>query len=444
MSINSSYSRLARTTNFIKNPNYPVGAMICDTPSDIGRAYQGYKRGGPLEGFEKLRKEVMSLLVWIAGIPAFEKAGSFFCEKILNIPMKIDFSKSTQGNDSILDSISYIKSGLNPKGLDVSEISHYRNNKKILAKTQEQLISSLKKAKITCALSALVLNCFAMGVALPKLNQYWTKKALEKQDAKMPSLPYVSFDEFKQMINSRQQPNNISFKGGNDLVSETVYQLNNNSRFRLMITDIPMIIGRVLTSRNQYEALETVLIDGSGMYLYNFASDHVQEQIRKRTGVPNIDSKLAEDLSQFAGKIAKFESAEELKDFVLANDEFRTKLYKTGTYGKYGKINKFVKNSELEDINDAVKRYFEYAIKKSEIDKVSLLKGDKLNNEYLKELTKSLNISNAKYLAVGTIASILGLAYFAPKLTFWITRQLTGKDQFVGITDYSKPENKKA
>jgi len=418
---------------------------MSDIPSDIGRAYQGYKRGGYLEGIEKFRKEAMSLLVWVAGIPIFEKLGSLVCEKIFKIPMKIDFSRALHGNDSITDSINFLLTGNNPKNLDVSEIAHYRENKKMMKKTAEQLISSVKKAKIVCALSALVLNCFAMGIALPKINQYLTRKTLEKQQENKTTLPYISFDEFKQSIASKKASKDISFLGGNDLISETVYNLNNNSRFRLMITDIPMIIGRVLTSRNKYEALETILIDGSGMYLYNFASEQVQDLIRKRTGIPNVDSRLAEDLSRYAEKVfdvGRKYSVEELVEKILADDSFKSKIYKTGTYGKYGKINRFVKNSELEDINQSVKNYFSYMLKRANEDKIDLIQDGKLNTQYLQKLTENLNKSNAKYLAAGTLASILGLAYISPKITFWITRQLTGKDQFVGIADYSKKEEK--
>ena len=82
MSINNVYSGLARAVNHINNPNLPTGVLIEEIPADVGRSYEGYKRGGILEGAEKLRKELMSAAVWIAGIPVFQKANE------LDFPLK--------------------------------------------------------------------------------------------------------------------------------------------------------------------------------------------------------------------------------------------------------------------------------------------------------------------------------------------------------------------
>ena len=93
MLVNNNYSRLANTVRILNDPTMPWGTLAEEIPTDIGRSYAGYKRGGVLEGLEKLRKELMTAAVWMFGMPAFNKLGNIFCEKVLKIPTKdIDFS----------------------------------------------------------------------------------------------------------------------------------------------------------------------------------------------------------------------------------------------------------------------------------------------------------------------------------------------------------------
>ena len=92
MSINTNYTHLAQTLKHLKNPNVQTGTLLIEVPADVGRAYNGYKRGGVIEGAEKFRKEIMSAFVWLFGIPAFNFIGNKLCEHILKVPMDIDYS----------------------------------------------------------------------------------------------------------------------------------------------------------------------------------------------------------------------------------------------------------------------------------------------------------------------------------------------------------------
>jgi len=69
LSAPNSYSTLARVVSHINNPNYQTGTLIEEIPCSLGRSYAGYKRGGMLEGAEKLRKETMAAAFWLFGIP---------------------------------------------------------------------------------------------------------------------------------------------------------------------------------------------------------------------------------------------------------------------------------------------------------------------------------------------------------------------------------------
>ena len=68
MFINNNYSVLANSIKLLNNPTKPWGTLAEEIPTDIGRSYAGYKRGGIIEGAEKLRKELMTAAVWMFGI----------------------------------------------------------------------------------------------------------------------------------------------------------------------------------------------------------------------------------------------------------------------------------------------------------------------------------------------------------------------------------------
>ena len=123
MSISNNYTTLARVVSHIQNPNKTTGTLIEEIPSDIGRSVEGYKRGGILEGAEKLRKELMAAAVWLLGIPAFKWVGDKTSELLLKVPTAIEYCKESEGNNAIRDSVEFLTLGKNDKGLDVSELA---------------------------------------------------------------------------------------------------------------------------------------------------------------------------------------------------------------------------------------------------------------------------------------------------------------------------------
>ena len=50
------FSKLATLIHTINNDNKPWGASIIEVPTDIGRTWAGYKRGGIIEGARKIQK----------------------------------------------------------------------------------------------------------------------------------------------------------------------------------------------------------------------------------------------------------------------------------------------------------------------------------------------------------------------------------------------------
>lgn len=445
MSINNNYTTISKIVHHISNPNYPTGTLIEEIPADIGRSIEGYKRGGFIEGIEKLRKEVMAAAVWLFGIPIINKAGNLICEKLFKIPMNIDLCKDGQGNDTIRESLEYLKFGKNPKNLDVSGLKKYTTEafkKKFKSTDIDTLAKTTKTAKMVTSLGALLLNCVLMGVILPKYNQKLTEKELKKERNKNYAPKFDSMDEFIDKTKNEK----IAFTGmGNltNLLTNYACSIENNNTTRLISTDIPMIAGRAATSRNKYEALEYIIMDGLSMYFYNFSLGHTQSLLRKFSNNPDINPKIVETILNSGDEnikkaLSNLDKANNL-DELFNNKELNKKIYEIGTFGKYGKINKFVKNNDIKNIDENVINFLKFAQEKTG----GLINGDgNIQSKKLIELAKKVNNKNTIYMASGLLISIVGLSILIPKFTFWVTRKLTGKNTFAGITDYSDTEKK--
>ena len=444
MSINSNYTTISKIVHHISNPNYPTGALIEEIPADIGRSIEGYKRGGLIEGVEKLRKEVMAAGVWLFGIPLINKLGNAVCEKILKIPMDIDLCKDGQGNNTFKDSFEYLKNGVNSKNLDVSALDKYTTEafkEKFKTTDIDSLIKTTKTAKMITSLGALGINCFLMGVVLPKYNQKLTQKELDKEKKKAYAPKFDTFEEFTNKTKANKGKE-LTFKGATNIASfltNYACSIENNNTTRLISTDIPMIAGRVATSRNKYEALEYIIMDGASIYFYNFCLGHVQNFLRKFSNTPDINPKITEAIINSGDEsikkaLSNLDKANNL-DELLDNKELTKELYNIGTFGKFGKINKFIKDKDIESIDKGVINFFKFAQEK--------MGGIFKENGELKKLAKKVNNKNASFMAAGLGVSILGLSVLIPKFTFWVTKTITGKNTFAGITDYNDIEKNK-
>lgn len=463
MAINNNFTALTKLVTHIKNPNRQFGVMLEEVPCDIGRSYQGYKRGGIIEGAEKMRRELMGATVWLFGIPVFKFLGDKGFEKLFHVPMKVDFSNAEEGVDAIKNTIRYIFNDENPNNLDVSEISQkYKEKFKDFAgENIEEMAKKVSTGKKITATVAVILNCLMMGIVLPKINQKITKNKLKKQMEKNYAPKFASMDEFRQ---SNKTNNNISFTGFFKNIADDVrkhgfsytvgYNTENNNTFRLISTDIPMIAGRVATSRNKYEGFENFFMDTASIFFYNFCSGAVQKGLRKMTGIKDVSPQIPdimpnvveiisnmdkEDLTNTFNAINTKENIKNLQE-VLPENIIKT-IYQAGTFGKYGKINKFVKTSDLKEIDNSVIDFLKY-IKAGQNETMPLFKDGAANIELIKKMASRVNKTNAGFLGLGLISSVVGLAFIVPKTTFWITKKLTGRNEFTGIANYDDKKKK--
>jgi len=428
---NLSYA-VSKAVQCIENPNKPWGVLIEEIPSDLGRTYQSYKRGGILEGAERFRRETLSAAVWLFGIPIFNWIGNKFFENVLHVPMNMDYSDET-----IKDTVTFLKKGENPKNLKISELSDYAF-KKIKDGSIDDVVKSVKKCKGISIISATILNCVMMGIVIPKYNQYLTKKKLQKQKVKQTVLKAPSFDEFKNKTSNKQP----SFTGNlvksiSDFIVNYPYLAENNNRVRLISTDIPTLIGRASTSRNKYEALENTIVDGGSIYFYNFCAQHLKKLLCSKTNIPIINpmtySVFANaDENTIASAIEKVKNAnKKINVDEIFDKEFANKIYDYSTFGKYTKLNRYVTPESKEEIDKQVYKYLKTISKK-----MTKSANGSINIGQFRELTKKYNLKSAGFLGIGFAVAIYGLSTFLPKLAFKITTLLTGKNEFTGIAHF--------
>lgn len=429
------YSNLAKGLSYLRNPNSQGGTLLIEVPADIGKAYNGYKRGGIVEGAEKLRKEVLSAIVWLFGIPLFNKTGNFIFEKAFKLPMNMDYSKEV-----IERSVEFLQNNkADAKGLNASELTKYGEQyiKKIKELGVDKSVKKIKGAKQVITISAWILNCVLMGIVLPKLNQRITRNKLNKENKQQENLKNrLTMEEFQKKSQKNNQP---SFKGGfGNFIDSFAYGINTNNTVRLVSTDVPMIIGRCATARNKYEALEIGLMDSAAIFFYNFSLGLIEKGLSKVFGTPIIDSKVAEIIAQ--QDEATLNSA--IQAVKNENEVFELKnifskgavenIYKEATNGKYGKINRFVDGSELDNIDGSIKQLLQH------INKKEIYKNGEIDTNKVKEIIKKINNKNCLGYAMGIIGSVIGLGWIIPKVAYFITRKITGKSGFVGVEENGK------
>ena len=115
----------------------------------------------------------------------------------------------------------------------------------------------------------------------------------------------------------------------------------------------------------------------------------------------------------------------------LFDKEFADNIYKMSTYGKYGKINRFVTNEKIKEIDNEVYNYLKTIKNKIGYNGKKAFDIDKFMSE-----AKKYNVKNALYLTLGFAVAIFGLSTLMPKLAFRLTTLLTGKNEFTGIAQF--------
>lgn len=112
-------------------------------------------------------------------------------------------------------------------------------------------------------------------------------------------------------------------------------------------------------------------------------------------------------------------------------------MFGNSTKYKHQDPYRFVSHEELKSLKDDMHTYIEQIIKKAERT------GKKITIKTIEKADRINLAKNAFNRGVGFAVSALFLSTLIPKMQYWITAQLTGKNSFPGMTDYSDEKKTK-
>lgn len=112
-------------------------------------------------------------------------------------------------------------------------------------------------------------------------------------------------------------------------------------------------------------------------------------------------------------------------------------MFGNSTTYKHQDPYRFVSHDELKSLKDDMLTYIEQIVKKAERT------GKNITIDTIEKADKINFAKNGFNRGIGFAVSALFLSTLIPKMQYWITKQLTGKDSFPGMTDYSDEKNAK-
>mgnify|MGYP001805807140 CR=1 FL=1 len=250
-----------------------------------GRSYHAYKRGGFIEGRERLTEESVGAVFWLGGVTAFNKMGDLVGTKILRL-QDVEAPSTPNGKTS--------RFGLGKIDYDVGQDAvrkPFENYKHFLSEQVARLKASGKRIPVTSkvglavfksakVLASILLANGLVGFVVPKLNQGITKKyqnSIEQLDNNNYSIAHKS-EDFSNFVNKKsvKEKPNTSFKGNalSNLLKIT-NGFENDSRLKLLSTDVGIAGGRAYSARNKYERRENLFRDLGSLYFYLLCKNHI-------------------------------------------------------------------------------------------------------------------------------------------------------------------------
>ena len=250
-----------------------------------GRSYHAYKRGGFIEGRERLTEESVGAVFWLGGVTAFNKMGDLAGTKILGlkgveVPLKSSGKPSLFGLEKI--DFDVVKDAVrnpfeNYKHFLVEQANKLKSLGKRVPVTNQVPLVIFKFAKIV---SSILLANGLVGFVVPKLNQGITKKYQNS----IEELGHKNFDlvkkgeDFNNFANKKPVKNQggTSFKGSAlENLMKITNGFENDSRLKLLSTDVGIAGGRAYNARNKYERRENLFRDLGSLYFYLLCKNHI-------------------------------------------------------------------------------------------------------------------------------------------------------------------------
>lgn len=276
--INPEKARKAVSTLTKDGNLLPV--ILLESTVTGGRTHQAYKRNGYTEARERFSEEVISAVFWLFGVKMFNKLGDSLGKNILKLPVtEFDVGKDALRTpfDNVAKKISEDAAKAGKKAFSKEALAGFKFGKIILS---------------VIAATSLV------GFVLPKINHKITQKMIDSkqpqetsqtspQTSKLESYNNISLDDFKNNL----KQNKPSFKGlgfNADMLCTVAHNLENHPIYKLLATDVGVLSGRLVNSRNNDERVEVAFRDTASIYFYLFCTKHVTGLLQKLSPFGNI------------------------------------------------------------------------------------------------------------------------------------------------------------
>lgn len=263
--------------------------ILLESFVEAGRTYQAYQRGGFDEGRERITEEFTGAVFWLGGVKAFNAINDKIGKWILGLRT----ANFDLGSDR----------ARNP----LANFLHLETSTKSGKKFTESQIAKFKSAKLIT--SILMANAM-IGFVVPKLNQRITKY-YHRNDPKKAQEQLQAPNQYSQLLRpesmdkfiakSGEDKKNINFGAGSPLLS-LAFNLENNTTWQLLSTDIGTAGGRTISARNNDERREILFRDLTSIYFYMFNMPNMNrwlnqiEQNGRKTRVDSLNAHYTKEL----------------------------------------------------------------------------------------------------------------------------------------------------
>jgi len=367
--------------------------ILLESFVEAGRTYQAYKRGGFDEGRERITEEFTGAVFWLGGVKAFNAINDKIGKWLLGL-RTADFDL---GKDKARNPLANF-------------LFHEKSTKTGKLFTESQ-IAKFKSAKL---LTSILLANAMIGFVVPKLNQAITRyyhRNDPKQNEQLQNncqIPEVMRFNMDKFINkAKSDKKDVSFGAGSSFLMSLAFNLENNTTWQLLSTDIGTASGRAISARNKDERREILFRDLASIYFYMWNMPNMNrwlnmiEQKGRKTRVDSMNAAYTKDLmvdiiKEKGGSIKPDELAKEMfgNEFTMpksVKDSFKDGFMTLGEFKKLipsvvsaDKVDEFTRIAEnMSKLQPAVAGEARITAEQAE----RLFKGGYLNNpDFLKEL----------------------------------------------------------
>ncbi|MBE7706601.1 MAG: hypothetical protein E7Z91_05105 [Cyanobacteria bacterium SIG30] len=516
--INKGTVKLANGLSKFKGSDAILPVILIESCVTGGRTLQSYKRGGKTEAKERFVEQGVSAVVWLYGVKVLnkiaDKIGAKFMKKehievdVAKDALRQPFENIVKDNKVAAAAFKFSKIAVNTTiatafiGFILPKMIKKMTNKD-LKKQQENKgnTAQLQNTNIQNATKTQPLNTTQALIQKNLNEELNTTQAMVPALTKMQSANVASNNKTNYLDNFVQETKNLTFKGAEKIVNGLLNisnKLENDTKYRLMSTDVGIIAGRTMNARNKYEAREFLFRDTASIYFYLFCADHVLKGLNKASGNVDIHPKAALAVADLL--IKNNEKLGNLENIMKENIKVPDELFE-GVKGDVIPLEKFKKYysdlpdeimkkaekmSELQPIFDG-KRYlskqqikdvlsskwtsdpeFLYEtyrqitngkstqadkyVSKDSLEKArkslddfvqtiidyAKKKGKDIDVDLIKRCLNKNLILNSIFTAAGIGISGTALAVAIPKIQCLMTEKATGSKAFPGVTQYEK------